>query len=314
MRHHSGGQRAERASFFRHSVAADTLCSESHVDAIENWRGKSVDTPGKYVDECFFIAPIGADDSDIRKRSDGVLTFIVQKAAEEFGLTAVRADKISSPGQINLQVIEHVLGARAAVADLTGLNPNVFYEMAVRHTAKLPLVIIAEKGTDLPFDIAQMRTIFFDHTDLGDADLCRRSIIEQLREALENGVVDSPISTAVDLSQLSAGGAADRSIAELVTTVETLARGQRDLADRIEYSMMNWDRERIPPPLVDDLFRAVQEMEHRLGAGDDGVDAAVERVREAALYLETISGSGKRRNIRSHSRPRTLSGDDTPTT
>src|SRR4051794_28492494 len=131
------------------------------------------DHSAKYGSECFFIAPIGADDSDVRKRSDGVMNFIVQKAAEEFGLSTVRADQISTPGQINLQVIEHVLGARAAVADLTGLNPNVFYEMAVRHTAKLPLVIIAEKGTELPFDIAQMRTIFFDHTDLGDADKCR---------------------------------------------------------------------------------------------------------------------------------------------
>jgi hypothetical protein len=88
--------------------------------------------------ECFFIAPIGKEGSPERNRSDGVLDFIVARAAQELELTAVRADQMGEPGQITLQVINHILGARAAVADLTGLNPNVFYELAVRHTARLP--------------------------------------------------------------------------------------------------------------------------------------------------------------------------------
>lgn len=110
--------------------------------------------------ECFFIAPIGPDGSEERNRSDGVLEFIVARAASELGLQAVRADQLAEPGQITLQVIEHVLGAKAAVADLTGRNPNVYYELAIRHTAKLPTVLICEQGEELPFDIAQMRTIF----------------------------------------------------------------------------------------------------------------------------------------------------------
>lgn len=245
-----------------------------------------MDASGKFPEECFFIAPIGADDSEIRKRSDGVMTFIVQKAAEQFNLTAVRADKISSPGQINLQVIEHVLGARAAVADLTGLNPNVFYEMAVRHTAKLPLVIIAEKGTDLPFDIAQMRTIFFDHTDLGDADRCRAAIVDQLNEALNNGVVDSPISTAVDLSLLSAGGAADRSIAELVTTVESLASAQRMLADRVEFANFRMRESMdVPPGLVADLYDVAAALDE-LHLEDDETKKHFRKLMQAAEYLD----------------------------
>jgi hypothetical protein len=74
--------------------------------------------------ECFFIAPIGKDGSEERNRSDGVLEFIVARAAQELGLRAVRADQLAEPGQITLQVIEHVLGAKAAVADLTSRNPT----------------------------------------------------------------------------------------------------------------------------------------------------------------------------------------------
>lgn len=238
-----------------------------------------------YPEECFFIAPIGDDDSEVRRRSDGVMRFIVQKAADELGLETVRADQIASPGQINLQVISHVLGARAAVADLTGLNPNVFYEMAVRHTAKLPLVIIAEKGTELPFDIAQMRTIFFDHKDLGDADLCRQAITKQLREAIENNVVDSPISTAVDLSALASGGAADRSIAELVTTVEGLSRAQREMIISLERN--NLGPARVPPALLDDLYMVADSLR---SANTDGsnldVEELCERLDRAARFLD----------------------------
>src|SRR6185437_7434531 len=155
------------------------------------------------------ISPIGAEGSPERERSDGVLQFIIAKAAEELGLTAVRGDQLAEPGQITLQVIDHILGARAAVADLTGLNPNVFYELAVRHTARLPVALIAEKGCSLPFDIAQMRTIFFDHTDLQSADECRQAIVAHLTEALK-GAVDSPIATSIDVQSLQSGSVVER--------------------------------------------------------------------------------------------------------
>jgi hypothetical protein len=223
-------------------------------------RVQLAETLNPFESECFFIAPIGEEGSDIRKRSDGVLNYIVSRAAEEVGLTAVRADKIANPGQINLQVIEHVLSARAVVADLTGLNPNVFYEMAVRHTAKLPIVLIAEKGTELPFDIAQMRTIFFSHVDLADADECRKGIVAQLKVALQGGNVDSPISTALDISSLSGGSAIDRSVADLVTTVEDLARMQRDTREAVEmFGMRTQDRE-IHPEAIRDIAVALEHL------------------------------------------------------
>jgi hypothetical protein len=185
--------------------------------------------------ECFFIAPIGKDGSPERKRSDAILRFIVARAATELGLTAVRADQISEPGQITLQVIDHVLRAKAAVADLTGSNANVYYELAIRHTAKLPVALIAEKDCVLPFDIAQMRTIFVDHTDLASADSCRESIVVQLREGLsDKAVIDSPIATSIDVRALQGGDKVERNTAELVTAVEELSKIQRQSLVRMD--------------------------------------------------------------------------------
>jgi hypothetical protein len=184
-------------------------------------------------DECFFIAPIGSDGSPERMRSDGVLKFIVDRAAKELGLTAVRADQIADPGQITLQIIDHILGARAVVADVTGLNPNVFYELAVRHTAHLPVVIVAEKGCALPFDIAQMRTIFFESTDLLSADQAYTDIVKQLRRALEGNAVESPIAASVDVRSLSSGSAVERNIVQLIQMVEEVIKSQREIMLRL---------------------------------------------------------------------------------
>lgn len=247
----------------------------------------AVASPG-LNDECFFIAPIGEDGSDVRKRSDGVMNFIVTKAADEFGLQTIRADKIAHPGQINIQVINHVLEARAAVADLTGLNANVFYEIALRHAAKRPLVIIAEKDTKLPFDIAQMRTVFFCSTDLEDADRCRAAIVAQLREALEQKIVDSPVSTSIDVKALQSGSAIERSVAELVTSVQELSLGQAQIAREFRTISLRLRPDSIPSGVIHDLALADRAL-HALTARDKSDDRLIEVARRIRRVFRFMS-------------------------
>jgi hypothetical protein len=87
---------------------------------------------------CFVIAPIGEPASEIRKRSDQVFTYVITPAVQECGYTALRADQISEPGLIDSQVIERIVNDPLVIADLTGHNPNVFYELALRHALSLP--------------------------------------------------------------------------------------------------------------------------------------------------------------------------------
>lgn len=79
---------------------------------------------------CFVIAPIGEEGSDIRRRSDQVFKHIIAPAAKDCGYETIRADKISEPGIITSQVILHLVEDALVIADLTGRNPNVFYELA----------------------------------------------------------------------------------------------------------------------------------------------------------------------------------------
>src|SRR4030088_3189951 len=99
---------------------------------------------------CLVLAPIGKEGSDLRTRSDKVLKHIIGPVAEECGYEAVRADKISEPGMITTQVINHILNDPMVVGDLTGHNANVFYELAVRHAIRKPYVQIIQKGETIP--------------------------------------------------------------------------------------------------------------------------------------------------------------------
>lgn len=148
---------------------------------------------------CFYITAIGPADSDQRKHSNLFLANIVEPAIQTLGLRVVRADQIDTPGMITKQIIEYLLKARLVVADLSFSNANVFYELALRHAIRLPIVQIIRHGDPIPFDINQMRTIIIDNRDiytlLPNVELYRSEIASQARRALDVGMeVDTPVS------------------------------------------------------------------------------------------------------------------------
>jgi Site-specific recombinase XerD len=152
---------------------------------------------------CFVIAPIGEEGSDIRRRSDQVLKHIIALAAEKCGYETIRADSISEPGMITSQVIQHILDDALVIADITGRNPNVFYELAIRHAIRKPIVQIIQTGEHIPFDVAQSRTIPVDHHDLDSVACCRKELIKQIRSVEKApGNVDTPISAAINMQSL----------------------------------------------------------------------------------------------------------------
>jgi hypothetical protein len=75
---------------------------------------------------------------------------IIHPVAKECGYLAIRADEISEPGIITSQVIQHLLDDHLVIADLTGHNANVFYELAIRHAIRKPVLQLIQKGEQIP--------------------------------------------------------------------------------------------------------------------------------------------------------------------
>jgi hypothetical protein len=115
---------------------------------------------------CFFITPIGEDGSEQRRHADMMLKHVIEPVAQEFGLQVVRADKIERSGLITQQIFEQLARAKLCIADLSFTNANVFYELGVRHTCKLPTIQLIRKSDRIPFDVSQGRTIVIDTTDI----------------------------------------------------------------------------------------------------------------------------------------------------
>lgn len=147
----------------------------------------------------FYITPIGSENSEQRRHSDLFLSTLVEPAIESFGFTVLRADKIDKPGTITRQILELLLKSRLVIADLSFHNPNVFYELAIRHMTRKPVVQLIQKSDSIPFDVSQMRTIVVDNTDIYSftpkIEFYRSEIANQVRRALEDPeAADNPVS------------------------------------------------------------------------------------------------------------------------
>ena len=110
----------------------------------------------------FIISPIGQPSSETEIYFDKVRRHIIDPVASDKNYHTIRADEISRPGRITSQIIEHLREDDLVIADLTKRNPNVFYELAVRHAVGKPVILLGEFGDDIPFDVAAQRVIFYD--------------------------------------------------------------------------------------------------------------------------------------------------------
>lgn len=128
--------------------------------------GSSVSAATNWDEICFYITPIGSDGSEARKHADLFMKSLIEPAMAELNLKVIRADMIGSPGMITSNIMEHIKRSKLAIADLSTLNPNVFYEVALRHTCRLPTFQIIRKSDRLPFDVNQVNTIIIDTTDI----------------------------------------------------------------------------------------------------------------------------------------------------
>jgi hypothetical protein len=111
---------------------------------------------------CFVISPIGAEGSTIREHADDVYDYIIKPAMTACGIEAVRSDQLREPGRISDHMFRELLTDDLCIALLTDHNPNVFYELAVAQAAARPLIILLHKGQSLPFDIQDLRCVYYD--------------------------------------------------------------------------------------------------------------------------------------------------------
>jgi hypothetical protein len=159
---------------------------------------------------CFVLMPFGRKPHEQGKTIDfdAVYREMIAPAIAAANLEPIRADEEQVGGAIHKPMFERLLLCEYAIADLTGANPNVYYELGVRH-ARRPhsTVLLFCEGTKLPFDIALLRGLFYGidgngaPTESARIDTAR-AITEQLTHIRHNPHDDSPVYQLIgDLSR-----------------------------------------------------------------------------------------------------------------
>ncbi len=92
---------------------------------------------------------------------------VVRSVCKALAVDVIRADEHQGPGLIIADVIREINDASFVIADITPVNANVFYELGYAHGIRKPTILIAERGTKLPFDVSPFRTLFYDNTIAG---------------------------------------------------------------------------------------------------------------------------------------------------
>ena len=94
----------------------------------------------------------------------------IRAVAARLGVTAARADDFFSANSIISDVWNAIARAQILIADCTGRNPNVFYELGIAHTLGKPVILLAQNREDIPFDVQHIRAILYNLTQLGMQD------------------------------------------------------------------------------------------------------------------------------------------------
>lgn len=133
--------------------------------------------PPTQRDTCFTIMPFGG-------WFDDYYDSIFQPAIDAAGLTPKRADDLYRPSTIVNDIWTYTKSAKIVLADLTGKNPNVFYELGLAHALAKPVVLVAESMNDVPFDLRALRIIEYDKNEPRWGDSLRDKVTQSIKEIL----------------------------------------------------------------------------------------------------------------------------------
>ncbi len=160
---------------------------------------------------CFIITPIGSADSDIRRKAEGVITSAIKPILESNGFEMIVPHYMTNPGAIEMAIIQQILECDLVIANLTGLNPNVMYELAVRHSFGKPVVCIAERNTRLPFDIHSIRVLPYTDDMSGTTEL-QRDLPGYIDSAMNDDGKYNPIINAKSDLQAESNATGDQKV------------------------------------------------------------------------------------------------------
>ncbi len=128
--------------------------------------------------EAFVLMPFAEEFADVYQ-------YLISEGLESAGYNVKRADDIKSQNNIIGDIIEGIISSDLIVADLTGANPNVYYELGIAHALNKKVILITQEIDDLPFDLRSYRVIGYS-VHFAKMNQAKKQLAELALEAFNN--------------------------------------------------------------------------------------------------------------------------------
>ena len=157
--------------------------------------------------KCFVVSTIGDDGRKKKKNADQLFNHIIKPVCEQCGFCAIRIDHKNTPDSITQDILDSLDRYELVIADLTGQNPNVFFEIGYRASTGKPVIHLKRRGEKIPFDVSSIRTFDYDLTDL--------DVVAETRERLEKAILSFAYEDDSDEIEEMEGGEGSKIISIL---------------------------------------------------------------------------------------------------
>lgn len=155
-----------------------TLPAEQTVEAILQAYGFTEEkppSPSQVAEEEFGFVLM-----PFREDMEGLYREVIRPTVETAGFACLRADDLFTTNRIMDDIEQFIGSARFIIADLSGRNPNVFYEVGMSHAWRKKVILLAQRRDDVPFDVRQWRLIVYTDDEKG-----RRKLSKSLSRTIE---------------------------------------------------------------------------------------------------------------------------------
>lgn len=248
----------------------------------------------KAKERCFVIMPFGQIGTEDHDRNLFIYQQLIKPVVQQSGYEPVRADELEHFGNITRDIIELIFESYLVIADLSGRNANVFYELGVRHALlRYGTIPIIRKGENLPFDIANYRAIFYS-VDSDGPEKFRDELLKRIKafERNVNKKSDNPVHDIIgerlltaDISQLVPRDQYDEQIkntsrlskenAELKNQLRLIEQARSEQIKRLEIQLESIERTRAEQ--IEGLRTQLQR--------SDGLILSMQQSREQVTHI-----------------------------
>jgi hypothetical protein len=253
-------------------------------------------TNEKKCDLCFVIMPFGGWGDDYYET-------VYKPAVESANLVAHRADDLFRPSTIVNDIWAYTKKAKLLLADLTGRNPNVFYELGLAHALGKPAILIASSMEEVPFDLRALRVIIYDKNDPNWGTVLMEKVSSSIKEVLESPVA-AVLPAFLEPDRSAAKPVLSDRELQLVEMKQQIEMLRHEIRSRVDDPETSIGRKRIAPEEAHERIvefldaglpeERIVETVARFGAPRDWVRSRIKELQSLGPIRPKRKSSGRR--------------------